>query len=231
MANIIDSIDGIDCIYYSGAKIKGSLIGNYCSVGEFSRVYESSFSDYVRIDRNNFIRNSYIGLCTYTGQFTTIMNCSIGNFCSISWGVTIGPGEHDYHRVTSHDFLYNPIYGIKPNTEIKEVYDRFEKPLHIGNDVWIGTNVSVLRGISIGDGAVVGANSVVVHDVPPYAIVAGCPARVIKYRFNEEQIKSLIDIAWWNLPINVIKDNFSVFSSIDIDLVIKGLMKIREKLL
>ncbi len=77
--------------------------------------------------------------------------------------------------------------------------------MNIGNDVWIGDNVCIKNGITIGDGAVVAMGAVVTKNVPPYAIVGGVPARIIKYRFSEDVIKQLIDLKWWNLPPNLIK--------------------------
>ncbi len=85
------------------------------------------------------------------------------------------------------------------------------KQTHIGNDVYIGANVFVLDGVTIGDGAVVGAGAVVVHDVPPYAVVVGVPAKVVKYRFDEDTIKKLLSKQWWNLPepeLTKVRDNF-----------------------
>ncbi len=116
-----------------------------------------------------------------------IFKSKIGKFTSISYGVTIGPPEHNYKRMTQHPFIIRSEYGILSKEECIP-NDEFETPVTIGNDVWIGCNSTILRGIEIGNGAIVGANSVVTKDVPPYAIVAGCPARIIKYRFNQEQI-------------------------------------------
>ena len=76
----------------------------------------------------------------------------------------------------------------------------------IGNDVWIGMDTTIMPGIKIGDGAVIGANAVVTHDIPPYAIVAGIPAKVIKYRFADEIINELLELQWWNLDENLLKE-------------------------
>lgn len=85
--------------------------------------------------------------------------------------------------------------------------------INIGNDVWIGTNASILSGVTIGNGVVIGAGSVVTKDVPNYAIVAGSPARIIKYRFSEEIIQLLNEVCWWDLPISVIKENIDLFKT------------------
>ena len=89
----------------------------------------------------------------------------------------------------------------------------------VGNDVWIGQNVTVLPGVHIGDGAIIGANSVVARDIPPYCIAAGNPCRVIKKRFDDELIDYLLDIKWWDWSIEKIEANFKALSSGDLTLI------------
>lgn len=220
MSKVIDSSHGCNFNHYTGSILKNSDVKDNCTLGDFSRVYNSMLGHYVRIDRNNFILHSYLGEYTYTGQFSVIMHSKIGKYCSISWGVTIGAGEHDYNKITTHDFLYNRNYDIN-NDNVS--YDRFEQPLSIGNDVWIGTNATICRGVTIGDGAVIGANSVVTKDVPPYSIVVGVPAKVIKYRFNHDIIASLLDLKWWDFPPEIIKEKFDIMSSSNIEDIINEL--------
>lgn len=196
---------------YKLSRVRDTVINESSSVGDSSKVDMSNLSSYVRIDRFNHIYQSSIGNHSYTGQGTVIMHTKVGKFTSISWGVTIGPANHDYERVTNHSFLYNTYDGLRDNDEIP--YNRFQAECTIGNDVWIGTNATILRDVAIGDGAVVGANSVVTKDVPPYAIVAGVPARVIKYRFTKEIINKLMELKWWNLSDEIIRSNFDVFKS------------------
>jgi len=102
-------------------------------------------------------------------------------------------------------------------------YNVFEKKCIIGNDVWIGTNSTILRGVTIGNGAVIGANTVVTKDVPDYAIVVGNPARIIKYRFSETIAEKLNGICWWDFPLDIIKKNFALFQSNEIEKVIDEL--------
>ena len=158
-----------------------------------------------------------------------IMHTIIGKFTSIAWGVTIGPGDHDYGRATMHDFLYNDYCDLRPSGS-DVPYNRFEKKSVIGNDVWVGANVTMVRGVEIGDGAVVGANSTVTRDVPPYAIVAGSPAKIIRYRFSPEIISEMLSLLWWEFPRSVIAENYQVFAQEDIYSVVEQLKSIKKGL-
>src|SRR5690606_15275799 len=109
----------------------------------------------------------------------------------------IGVGNHNYNWLTTHPFLVSSEYGF-----IKE--DLAEPQKHapvIGNDVWIGINSIIQRGVTIGDGAVIASGSVVTKDVVPFSIVAGIPAKHIKFRFSDIQIQQLMKICWWNWDI------------------------------
>ena len=120
-------------------------------------------------------------------------------------------GGHNYNAITPHPFTHLPSFGI-----VSEKTDLEIKHISIGNDVWIGMNSCILQGITIGDGVVIGAGSVVTKDVPPYAIVAGNPARILKYRFDSAMIEKLVSLKWWDLPIEVIRKNISSFKG-DLD--------------
>ncbi|WP_371231610.1 CatB-related O-acetyltransferase [Pseudomonas sp. QE6] len=125
----------------------------------------------------------------------------IGRYCSIATAVVIGQARqsHPIDWLTTHHFASNPKLIKRP---IKR-----EHPYHpavIGHDVWIGRDVLILDGVKIGTGAIIGAQSLVNADVPPYAIVAGTPARVIRYRFEPEVIEGLLASHWWELPLDVL---------------------------
>lgn len=211
------STDVNGLILYRGSEVNNCTLNvprvGVSIIGDFSLVKESVLGNHIRIDRNNFVTLSTIGDYSYTGRFDMIFRSKIGKFTSISYGVTIGPPEHNYRRLTQHPFILKSEYGIFNENEIID-NDELNEDLIIGNDVWIGCNSTILRGVEIGDGAIVGANSVVTKDVPPYAIVVGCPANIIKYRFNRDQIKKLLEIKWWEWDIETIRKNKDHFMNL-----------------
>ena len=123
-----------------------------------------------------------------------------GNFCSIGGGVKVFiDGNHRIDTFSSFPF------HIFPSTQSRSTWAPWGKSVPtIGNDVWIGAEALIFSGVSIGDGAVVAARSVVTKPVPPYAVVAGNPARVVKYRFDEPTIQAFLELKWWDLPDEVI---------------------------
>lgn len=154
-------------------------------------------------------RKYNIGDYSYLGEATTIRNVketTIGKYCSISHQVQIGLTQHPLDTLSTHGFFLNE-YNANINNLLKvpkenriDFKDKLMPPVTIGNDVWIGFRAMVMDGIKIGDGAVVAAGAIVTHDVPPYAIVAGVPARIKKYRFEKEIIDKLLDLRWWDYP-------------------------------
>jgi len=146
--------------------------------------------------------NSFVGAYSFFSS-GHIFSVAIGRYCSFANGVIIGEGDHPMTWLTTHPF---PSKGLSHFDELPEYQGfmpgsecslREPRTTVIGNDVWIGRNAFIKPGLAIGDGAVVGANSVVTHDVPAYAVVAGVPARVIKYRFPPGIIERLQQIRWW----------------------------------
>ena len=149
----------------------------------------------------------------------------VGNFCSIANNVRIYlGGNHITNYVTTYPFGTVPNNKkIFTNTNVDNMgHPSTNGNVVIGNDVWICDNVTIMSGVTIGDGAIIANNSHVVKDVPPYTIVGGNPAKVIKYRFTEEQIKYLLDIKWWNWDDNKINNFTHLLCNPNIDAFIQS---------
>jgi acetyltransferase-like isoleucine patch superfamily enzyme len=131
----------------------------------------------------------------------------IGKYCSIADNVTIIMAGHHTEWVSTYPFSARKMNASWPEAAGIAGQPCCKGPAVIGNDVWIGHGATLLYGVSIGSGAVVAAGSVVARDVPPYAIVAGNPARVVKYRFDPQKIDALMQIAWWDWPEKKIREN------------------------
>lgn len=138
----------------------------------------------------------------------------VGAFSSLALGVTfVLGGNHPTDRVTT--FPLRQMLGL-PGAGT-DGFPSSKGDIVVGNDVWIGMNALVVSGVTIGDGAIVAAGSVVVGDVPPYAVVGGNPARVLKYRFTEDQIARLLALAWWDWPDERVVEHVDLLSGDDIE--------------
>lgn len=142
----------------------------------------------------------------------------IGRFCSLACGVKFlfSGGYHTMASLSSYPF---PIFYEEWNLnqeDIAQAWDR-KGDIVVGNDVWIGYEAVIFAGVTIGDGAIIGARAVVTKDVPPYTIVAGVPAKVIKKRFSEPIIADLLEMQWWHWPKKKIQENLSAIQSGDIE--------------
>ena len=184
----------------------------------FAKNYRSiQFSNNVYFLCRNIVHiNTIIGRYSYIGEYTRIdENVRIGRYCSIATNVVIGATKHPINWLSTSPFQYDK--WLDPYTP-KQTWNKSDKTC-IGNDVWIGANAVILSGVTIGDGAIIGSSAVVTRDVPPYAIVAGVPAKVIKYRFPEDTIEKLLQVKWWNFKHEQIRQlNFS-----NVQQILKGL--------
>jgi acetyltransferase-like isoleucine patch superfamily enzyme len=156
--------------------------------------------------------NVTIGDYSYiVGPNTYVEEAVIGKFCSIARNVIVGPYNHDYHWVSTHPFVYSTFYGF-----LKHDQPGVQKSAPvIGNDVWIGMNSIILRGVRIGDGAVIAAGSVVTRDVESYSVVGGVPARHIKYRFPGQARNALLRVKWWDWNDDRLEEALPFFHDMD----------------
>jgi virginiamycin A acetyltransferase len=150
-----------------------------------------------------------VGLYTHGGCFQPGMidaKTKIGRYCSIAYGVRIVNHNHPLSFKGTSGLFFNPELALCDRWLVEH------NPLEIGNDVWIGVNAVIMPEVSrIGDGAVIGAGAVVSRDVPPYAVVLGNPARVVKYRFSEEVIARLLEEKWWEQDPAELAENIAEF--------------------
>jgi len=137
----------------------------------------------------------------------------VGRYCSVAQHVSLSMQEHPLDRVSTHPFTTHQHMASLAQQEFGKTIKRYPfrmlgAPPDVGNDVWIGDGCTIKRGISIGDGAVIAAKAFVTKSVPPYAIVGGVPARVIRYRFDERTIERLLRAKWWQY-------NYADFGDLD----------------
>lgn len=184
--------------------------------------------------------NTHIGHMTYCCPGIKTLHASIGRYCSIAANVFIGVWEHPIDRISTHPFTYN--WGIGPDEDMTTPFEPFEAHRRIvdtqnlipnanlpkttiGNDVWIGFDVVIMSGLTVGDGAVIASRAVVTHDVEPYTIVGGVPARPIRKRFSDQIIQKLLAVKWWEYDIAPLRDKPGYR---DIDLFVQTLERMIE---
>ena len=163
-----------------------------------------------------------IGRCTYLCDHCHIEG-DIGRFCSIAWRVTTICGRHPLEKfVSTHPIFFSSARQCGISFVDKNVFPEFsyadpvrQKHVIIGNDVWIGAYVKIIGGVTIHDGAVILTGAVVTKDVPPYAIVGGVPAKVIRYRFDEETIAQLLRFRWWDREESWLREHLSEMQDIE----------------
>lgn len=145
----------------------------------------------------------------------------MGKYCQIAHGVRFITSSANHFMGGFSTYPFNN-FRMTPQTTMEEIQAMFQVSERkgdtiIGNDVWIGMEAVVMPGVKIGDGAIIGARSVVVKDVEPYTIVGGNPAKPLKKRFNDGTIKTLLDIQWWNWPVEKVESNLETILSMDIE--------------
>ncbi|MCB8837902.1 DapH/DapD/GlmU-related protein [Aurantimonas sp. VKM B-3413] len=173
---------------HTTAELKGTKLGRHVEIGARVILRDVAVGDFSYFERNG-----------------EAAHARIGKFCSVAAGVRVNALEHPMERVTTHKISYRPneYFRFLPVDHDFRARRR-DKPVTIGNDVWIGHGAVILPGITIGDGAVIGANAVVTKDVPPYTIAAGVPAARIRERFPADIAGRLRALAWWDWPLETL---------------------------
>lgn len=195
-------------------KYKNIHIGYKCRI-----LYGTKFEGFNTILDNTVFGGS-IGSNSYIGE-NCFLKAAVGRYCSIANRVHSITGMHPTKKfVSTSPVFFSPVkkngntYVSKFKFEEVAVFADKNVSVIIGNDVWIGENVSFIGKIEVGDGAIIAANSTVVKDIEPYSIVGGTPARLIRKRFEEEQIEFLLKFKWWNKDVTWIKEHANDFEDI-----------------
>lgn len=160
-------------------------------------VINSNIDKTAKIESGSHVVGSSFGKYSYCGYDCEILNCEIGNYVSIANNCKMGGANHVTSWVSTSPVFY---YG---RDSVSKKFAEFKRPpgkkIIIGHDVWIAEGCIIKAGVKIGNGAVIGMGSIVTKDIPPYSIAVGNPARVIKYRFDDETIQELLESEWWTL--------------------------------
>ena len=205
--NTVQPIAGYDKEIYVKPTIKNPNI----IVGDFTYIADSEFESHVT-HHYDFIGDKLI----------------IGKFCQIAAGVefVMNGANHQMNAVSTFPFYTLEGWDMKPPAASDMP---FKGDTVIGNDVWIGQNATILPGVHIGDGAIIGANSVVASDVEPYSIVVGNPVKLIRYRFDGELTSLLLKFKWWDKPVEEINALIPILTNSDLEFVKNKIRELTEK--
>ena len=183
-------------LYYYSKLVKKYLRGKSITGCKIDRT--------ARVNAGCSVYNSTMGRYSYMGYDCEVINAEIGSFCSLASGIRIGEAEHPTTWVST-----SPVFQNVNNSSVRKRFAKIDLPKSkrtvIGHDVWIGTNAIIKAGVNIGTGAVIASGAVVTKDVEPYAIVGGCPAKLIRYRFDDRTIEKLLNSKWWEKDNSVLE--------------------------
>lgn len=204
--------------------IRKQTLRNKCVFDERTSInLHTSFEGYNRIGYGTHVSNAKFGYASYVSDSCFLNSISIGRYSCIGPNVHTAIGRHPTRSFVSlHPCFYslNPIVGKSyvENQLFEEIKESDCKgyAISIGSDVWIGASVTILDGVNIGDGAIVAAGSLVSSDVPSYAIVGGVPAKVIRWRFTNEEMDFLKKLQWWNKETEWIQRHIKEFENVGI---------------
>ncbi len=178
--------------------VKNCSFGRYVELGDHCVAEETAFGDY-----------------TYLFGSNDVIYTDLGKFNSIATGVRINPVQHPMReRAAAHHLTYRASHYGLGEDDAALIDWRRQRRVTTGNDVWIGHNAVIMGGVALGDGAVVGAGAVVTHDVRPYEIVGGVPARHMGWRYDEDTVAALLRIRWWDWSHEELKERLKDFNDV-----------------
>jgi hypothetical protein len=177
-------------------------------VGASCEIVSSRLGPYTEVGPFNYLEHVDFGAFSYTGPWCIIQNADIGPFANIAAAARIGPTDHPMDRPCQHHLTYRRrMYGLSESDDEGLFASRRAARLSLGPDIWIGHGATVMPGVRMGAGSVLGAGAVLTKDLPPFAVAVGVPARTIRFRFSPEEIEALLAIAWWEWGYERIKES------------------------
>lgn len=188
--------------------MRARLSGAQVSLNQVTLTPDCDLARGCRVFHHATIVASRIARYSYVGTYSKLNFAEVGPFCAISWDVTIGSGHrHPYQRITNHAFPDMQSFGLNGGYQTEAHHETVD----VGADVWIGSQATIMAGVKIGHGAIIGAGAVVTRDVSDYHIVAGVPATYLRHRFPPEMAQELLEMRWWDWPDALIRRNASLF--------------------
>lgn len=222
----VEFLDTINCSEYVFLVASSNYYNEIESILLSKQIQRSNIINMLYDNKSSNKKIDYVGVKSYgplAYEYSPAIE-SVGAFCSFASGTRV-VANHVLGAVTNHPFIYAnekenseriPDTMLVDNPKINVYDENINKKVKIGNDVWLGWNVLVKSGVTIGNGVIAGAGAVITKDVPDYAIVAGIPAKIMKYRFTQEQIEKLNKIKWWDWDLNKIRDCYDDFFDIEV---------------
>ena len=204
---VIKPVRLVDVYYFLKERKKGRMSNSI--IGMRSSTQGSILRGCCVIREDNIVWNSVIGRRTIIKHNCKIYNAVVGKFCAFAENVQVGAGVHPVHFASTNFIFYSNHKSIKTFSD-GEYFLEEHNQIEIGHDVWFGANSSVIGNVKIGSGAVIAYGAVVTKDVPPYTVVGGVPAKVIRKRFSDDIINRLLEIKWWNLSDAFFEKHFKL---------------------
>ena len=207
-----------NCQLADSCKIIKSKLGAGITVCHNVIIKKSTVGNRVILHPSVKIVHSKVGCHTYLANESIISHTEVGNYCSLGQNICIGLPKHPTRSYISTypAFFSEKNLGCLESFTSEKYYNESPRKTLIESDVWIGNNVLIPGGVSVGTGAIIAAGSVVVKDVPPYAIVGGNPACLIRYRFKKDEIAYLLQIEWWNWSENKVRTRANTFRNMEV---------------
>jgi chloramphenicol O-acetyltransferase type B len=188
---------GDEVVIGHGSRLARSTVGRGCIIETEVELFNSTLAEFVSVHPKCSLNETRVGRHSYVARETLLNDVAIGSFASIGPQSLLGCGDHPVHFISTAPVFYSTRRQCGTSFATQDGFIE-RKPITLGHDVWLGARVFVRDGVTIGDGAIVAAGSVVTKDVQPYAIVGGVPAKLIRMRFDDDDVQRLLALQWWN---------------------------------